>query len=143
MNEYIDSPFYKKLGRHKKLLTEKMTAVDKDFVIKKASTAGQITICTAVFGRGTDFFCKDEVVERNGGVHIMQTFLYEEKSEEVQIQGRTARQGKKGSYQMILLESDLEEEFLLKRERKIMLQERITTNGCAMLAKKSATTSAR
>lgn len=40
-----------------------------------------------------------------------QTFLSEEVSEEVQIQGRTARQGKRGSYQMVLLESDLASDF--------------------------------
>lgn len=65
----------------------------------------------SVFGRGTDFFCKDEAVENNGGVHIIQTFLSEEISEEIQIQGRTARQGKQGTYQLILLETDLVSEF--------------------------------
>ncbi len=39
-------------------------------------------------------------------------------SEEVQIQGRTARQGKRGSYQMILLESDLELDFGIKAVEK-------------------------
>lgn len=37
--------------------------------------------------------------------------MSKEVSEEVQIQGRTARQGKRGSYQLILLESDLESDF--------------------------------
>ena len=41
----------------------------------------------------------------------LQTFLSEELSEEIQIQGRTARQGKRGSYQLILLEQDLESQF--------------------------------
>lgn len=90
-----------------------LSVVDKDFVIKKAPTASQVTLCTAAFGRGTDFFCKDNVVENNGGVHIIQTFLSEEESEEVRIQGRTARQGKAGSYEMILMEEDLEETFSL------------------------------
>ena len=40
-----------------------------------------------------------------------QTFLSEELSEEIQIQGRTARQGKRGSFQLVLLESDLESQF--------------------------------
>ena len=40
---------------------------------------------------------------RQGGVHVIQAFLPAERSEEIQIQGRTARQGKKGSFQMILL----------------------------------------
>jgi len=37
--------------------------------------------------------------------------LSQEESEEVQIKGRTARQGKNGSYEMLLLTSDLEAQF--------------------------------
>ncbi|KAL7552125.1 hypothetical protein ACHAWF_015342 [Thalassiosira exigua] len=107
LNEFVASPTYRKLGRHKSLLTEDMSSAEKEYVISQAATSGQITLSTAVFGRGTDFFCKDEVVEKGGGVLIIQTFLSEEASEEVQIQGRTARQGKRGSYQMILVHSDL------------------------------------
>jgi hypothetical protein len=107
IKDFTSSPFYEKLGRQKKILSEDMIAAEKDFVINKAATAGQITICPAVFGRGTDFFCKDGKVEDNGGVHVIQTFLSEERSEEVQIQGRTARQGKQGSYKLVLLEDDL------------------------------------
>ena len=39
---------------------------------------------------------------------MIQTFLSEEVSEEIQIKGRTARQGEKGSYTMILSEKLLE-----------------------------------
>ena len=88
LNEFVSNPIYRQLGRHKKLLTEDMISADKEYVINKAATAGQVTICTAVFGRGTDFFCKDDGVQKNGGVHIVQTFLSEEVSEEIQIQGR-------------------------------------------------------
>jgi hypothetical protein len=111
LDAFVSSPTYRQLGRHKKLLTEDTNSLDKEYIIKKAATAGQITLCTSVFGRGTDFFCKDEAVEKNGGVHIIQTFLSEEITEEIQIQGRTARQGKQGTYQLILLESDLVTEF--------------------------------
>ena len=44
-----------------------------------------------------------------GGVHIIQTFFSRDASEEIQIQGRTARQGKKGSYSLILAESEIKE----------------------------------
>jgi uncharacterized protein YegL len=124
MKEFTSSAFYRKLSRHKKLLTEDMSAADKEFVINKAATSGQITICSAVFGRGTDFFCKDGRVQTHGGVHIIQTFLSAERSEEIQIQGRTARQGKKGSYQMVLLESDLEEHFGLREKDKVAKRDR-------------------
>jgi len=88
-----------------------MSTAEKEFVIQRAATAGQITVSSAVFGRGTDFFCKDETVETNGGVHVVQAFLSAELSEEIQIQGRSARQGKKGTYSMVLLEKDLEQDF--------------------------------
>lgn len=107
IKDFASSPFYQSLGRQKEILSEDMIAVEKDFVITKAATAGRITLCPAVFGRGTDFFCKDGKVEDNGGVHVIQTFFSEERSEEVQIQGRTARQGKQGSYKLVLLEDDL------------------------------------
>jgi uncharacterized protein YegL len=112
LNRYVSSAFYRKLpGRNKNILKEDMSKIDKEFVIQRAATVGQITISSAVFGRGTDFFCKDETVEKNGGVHVVQTFLSAELSEEIQIQGRTARQGKKGTYSMVLLETDLKESF--------------------------------
>ncbi|KAL3806273.1 hypothetical protein ACHAXA_000871 [Cyclostephanos tholiformis] len=101
LDEFLGSATYRQLSRHKLVLKEDLPSTEKAFVISKAATAGQITLSTAVFGRGTDFFCKDEVVESNGGVHIIQTFLSEEPSEEIQIQGRTARQGKRGTFQLI------------------------------------------
>jgi glycosyltransferase involved in cell wall biosynthesis len=42
---------------------------------------------------------------RSGGVHVIQTFVSEDISEEVQIKGRTARQDNKGSFGMVLLEA--------------------------------------
>ena len=42
-----------------------------------------------------------------GGVHIIQAFFSEDQSEEVQIQGRTSRQGKSGTYSLILAESEV------------------------------------
>ncbi|CAF2388000.1 unnamed protein product [Rotaria sp. Silwood2] len=67
------------------------------------------------FSRGTDFICYDKTVEKNGGTNVIQIFLSEEFSEEIQIKGRTARQGDYGSYSMVLLDSDLEK-FLIQRE---------------------------
>ena len=72
LDEFVSTATYRQLGRHKSLLREDMSPREKDFVISKAATAGQITLSTAVFGRGTDFFCKDNSVEKNGGVHIIQ-----------------------------------------------------------------------
>ena len=56
----------------------------------------------------TDFFCHDPELKEAGGVHVIQTFLSLDKAEEVQIKGRTARQGEDGSYAMVLSMGDLE-----------------------------------
>jgi len=42
-----------------------------------------------------------------GGVHILQAFFSNDTSEEVQIQGRTSRQGKSGTYSLILDEPEV------------------------------------
>ena len=89
-------------------LTEKQSLEEKQHRIKNATVSGQITLFTKTFGRGTDFICYDQTVATNGGAHLIQTFLSEEESEEVQIKGRTARQGDRGSYSIILLDRDLE-----------------------------------
>ena len=105
--EFTKSAYFKKL-LSKNLLVEALSSDDRNFMIKKAATKGEVTLSTAIFGRGTDFFCKDQRLLEQGGVHVIQAFLSVHKSEEVQIQGRTARQGKAGSYELCLLESDLE-----------------------------------
>jgi hypothetical protein len=76
--------------------------------VRKATHSGQVTLLTREHGRGLDFLCSDKKVDELGGLHVVQTFLSEELSEEIQIRGRTARQKNKGSFQMILLAQDLE-----------------------------------
>ena len=44
---------------------------------------------------------------------MLQTFLSLKKADEMQIQGRTARQGKQGTYAMVLLQKDLVDNFKL------------------------------
>ncbi len=66
-----------------------------------------MTLATRAFGRGTDFICNDPKVLQAGGLHVLQTFLSEDESEEVQIKGRTSRQGTPGSYSMVLLLDEL------------------------------------
>jgi hypothetical protein len=71
--------------------------------VRKATHSGQVTLLSREHGRGLDFHCTDKRVDELGGLHVVQTFLSEELSEEIQIRGRTARQKNKGSFQMILL----------------------------------------
>jgi preprotein translocase subunit SecA len=58
-----------------------------------ATRHGRITILTRSFGRGIDFVVEEDNVKSAGGVHVIQTFISEDVSESVQIEGRTARQG--------------------------------------------------
>jgi hypothetical protein len=76
--------------------------------VRKATHSGQVTLLSREFGRGLDFHCTDKKVDDLGGLHVVQTFLSEELSEEIQIRGRTARQKNRGSFQMVLLAKDLE-----------------------------------
>ncbi len=76
--------------------------------VRQATRSGQVTLLTREYGRGLDFLCSDKKVDELGGLHVVQTFLSEELSEEIQIRGRTARQKNKGSFQMILFAKDLE-----------------------------------
>lgn len=94
--------------RHKPATLTELTDHDtRDFVIRRAASIGQLTLCTAPFGRGTDFMCFDPRVEEKGGVYCLQTFVSLDESEEVQMWGRTARQGKKGSFAIIAEEDAL------------------------------------
>ena len=66
--------------------------------VRKATHSGQVTLLSREFGRGLDFHCTDKKVDDLGGLHVVQTFLSEELSEEIQIRGRTARQKNRGSF---------------------------------------------
>ena len=43
-----------------------------------------------------------------GGLHVIQTFFTNDYSEEIQIRGRTRRQGTTGSYELIVWKEELE-----------------------------------
>lgn len=46
----------------------------------RATTPGKITLLTSSFGRGTDFIIYEDKVIEKGGVHIIVTYLPEDKS---------------------------------------------------------------
>lgn len=73
------------------ILNEKVRNEEKENLVQRATYSRQVTFATREFGRGTDFICRDRKVEEAGGIHIIQTFLSEEESEEIQIKGRTSR----------------------------------------------------
>ena len=98
------------------ILTEENSLQEKTSIIANATISGKITLFTKIFGRGTDFIVYDQIISANGGVHVIQTFLSEEFSEEIQIQGRTARQGEDGSYSLIVSRLSLEKFLITKSD---------------------------
>ena len=108
LKEFYESKALEPIKASVSYLTEDASAQEKEDLVRRATTSGQITLITRTFGRGTDFICLDQRVEASGGVHVIQTFLSEEASEEVQIKGRTARQSQPGSFSLILNYRDLE-----------------------------------
>ncbi|EDS35725.1 helicase conserved C-terminal domain containing protein [Culex quinquefasciatus] len=88
------------------VLTVNTKGTERDQFINEAGVAKTVTLATRRMGRGVDF--KSSVtVEKNGGVHVIQTFLSSDVKEEIQIKGRTARKDNKGSYELIVCECDL------------------------------------
>jgi hypothetical protein len=84
--------------------------------VQRATRIGQVTLFSRAHGRGIDFSCRDEAVEKLGGVCVIQTFFSEELSEETQIKGRTARADRKGVYCLTLLEDDITQKFAMTKE---------------------------
>jgi preprotein translocase subunit SecA len=58
--------------------------------VHRAGQENTVTLATGDFGRGTDFVCSDDNINQKGGVHVIQTFVSDEISEEKQIQGACA-----------------------------------------------------
>lgn len=94
-------------GYKVQLMTELDTPFERNSHIRGAVTAGTITLSVKDLGRGTDFVCYDSKLDGSGGIHVIQTFFSGEKSEEIQIQGRTARDVNHGSYSLVLSSDDL------------------------------------
>ncbi|EAR95365.2 helicase carboxy-terminal domain protein (macronuclear) [Tetrahymena thermophila SB210] len=83
-----------------------MNSMNQEREIEKVNP-GEIIIATNLAGRGTDI--KTDEIEKNGGMHVIVTFMPSNQRVEEQAFGRTARQGKCGTGQMILNAVDLME----------------------------------
>ena len=108
LHEFREAPCMHDLRGGLQIMHERLTSQEKEQYVDRATQAGQITLATTYYGRGTNFVCNDKQVANNGGPHVLQTFLSEKTAEQRQIQGRTARQGGMGSYSMVLKQDDLE-----------------------------------
>ena len=68
-------------------------------------------------------------------MHVLQTFLSLKKADEMQIQGRTARQGKQGTYALVLLQKNLVDNFKLSGSLSSVAQrDMYSTLDCARSA---------
>jgi preprotein translocase subunit SecA len=82
----------------------------EDEIVSKAGEMGSITIATNIAGRGTDIKISDEI-ESLGGLYVIATQLSESKRVDLQLFGRTSRQGQKGDVKVFL---SLEDELMQK-----------------------------
>eukprot|EP01061_Rhynchopus_euleeides_P022327 TRINITY_DN3636_c0_g1_i2.p1 TRINITY_DN3636_c0_g1~~TRINITY_DN3636_c0_g1_i2.p1 ORF type:complete len:2096 (+),score=647.50 TRINITY_DN3636_c0_g1_i2:904-6288(+) len=89
-------------------LTEAESDGEKFSRVRQSTLRNMVTLAVRSFGRGTDFKCYDITVKECGGVHVVAAFVPDEPSEEIQLMGRAARQGKKGGFSMVLVQEDLE-----------------------------------
>ena len=85
---------------------------------KKHIATGEVILATNIAGRGTDIVTSPDV-EANGGMHQCTTFLPDSYRVELQNVGRTARQGKRGSAQLIIHDSDVTDIATLRARRDV------------------------
>ncbi|MCK2002153.1 preprotein translocase subunit SecA [[Brevibacterium] frigoritolerans] len=83
------------------------TEEDEAEIIAKAGQKKQVMLATNMAGRGTDILLGNDVKEL-GGLHIIGTERHESRRIDMQLRGRSGRQGDPGSSQFIIsLEDDL------------------------------------
>jgi preprotein translocase subunit SecA len=70
-------------------------------VVAKAGHGGCITVATNMAGRGTDIHLGSGVEER-GGLHVVMTERHDARRIDLQLAGRSGRQGQPGSFEAIL-----------------------------------------
>ena len=100
MEAFYESDQMKLLGLKSitRVITEEIAPQDRKGAFLQATTAGSITLMIREYGRGTDFKVYNNRMLEGGGVHVVQAFFSHGISEEIQIKGRAARQGTRGSY---------------------------------------------
>jgi len=69
-------------------------------IVARAGQTGAVTIATNMAGRGTDIKLGEGVIEA-GGLHIIGTERHESRRIDLQLRGRSGRQGDPGPWKMI------------------------------------------
>jgi len=123
LRNYAKHPkFAKHLDEANFLLEEIYPEEKQQIVTCRSATMNAVTLSSSTFGRGTDFQCMDDTVQQAGGIHIVQTHVADTLSEEIQMKGRTARQGEKGSWSMVLRKAPLLDTYKLDDAALTQLQ---------------------
>ncbi len=113
------SRMLKRVGITHSVLNAKQHEKEAD-VVARAGQKGAVTIATNMAGRGTDIKLGDGVKEA-GGLHIIGTERHEARRIDLQLKGRSGRQGDPGSSQFYLsLEDDLMRLFGSERIANVM-----------------------
>lgn len=88
-------------------------------IIAQAGEEKQITIATNIAGRGTDISLSKLSIEL-GGLHVIATERHNSKRVDMQLFGRSARQGQAGSVQAIL---SLEDDIIIQKCPKFLAKQ--------------------
>ena len=113
------SRMLRKVGMSHNILNAKQHQKEAE-VVSRAGHEGAITISTNMAGRGTDIKLADDVKE-NGGLFILGTGRHESRRIDLQLRGRSGRQGDNGESVFYLsLEDNLMRIFGSDRISKVM-----------------------
>ncbi len=105
---------------HNVLNARKDRAKSEAQIVAEAGRPGAVTIATNMAGRGTDIKISDEV-KKKGGLAILGTERHESRRIDLQLRGRSGRQGDPGeSVFYVSLEDDLMRLFGHDRTAKVM-----------------------
>ena len=94
----------------------------KNGFLEKEMTPNTIILSTNLSGRGTDIKINSEV-KKNGGLHVIITFLPYNERIEKQAQGRAGRCGDRGSSVITIISSNNSYEILKKRRTEYELEQ--------------------
>ena len=122
--------FYDLLNDNYKGNVLKYFTEEDNQTIENILTIGKIIVATNLAGRGTDIKISDEL-EKNGGLHVLVTFLPINQRVEEQNYGRAGRKGQKGSFMLVMLykneygilnNEELNIDFISQKRDKIELE---------------------